>query len=133
MSRILYDGNYMKIYVSHAKKSPFEEELYAPLKTSGLPIEFIFPHDKNPDPFNAKELFEGKMCDLVLAEVSYPATGQGIELAWANANNIPIVCIYKKGVDISWSLKLLTDKFIEYENEQDMIRKITTELGLNIA
>jgi hypothetical protein len=66
---------------------------------------------------------------MVLAEVSNPATGQGIELAWANANNIPIVCVFKKGADISGSLKFITDKIIEYENSNDMIEKIKKEIN----
>jgi hypothetical protein len=123
----------MKIYVSHTKRSPFEEELYKPLREANLPVEFIFPHEERSEPYDSKELFERKGCDLVLAEVSYPATGQGVELAWANANNIPIICIFKSGSDISGSLKFLTDKFIEYETSQEMINKVSADLGFNIA
>ena len=123
----------MKVYVSHARRSNFAEELYTPLKESNLAVEFIFPHDNNPQSFNAKELFESGSCDFVLAEVSQPATGQGIELAWAHSNNIPIICIYKIGSDISGSLSFLTDKFLEYADEKDMVSKVTVALGLNIA
>jgi len=119
----------MKIYVSHARRSDFENELYKPLRESNLNLDFIFPHENDSSRFDVRELFEKKKIGMVLAEVSNPATGQGIELAWANANGIPIVCIYKKGSDIAGSLKFLTDKFIEYENSNDMINKIKKELN----
>lgn len=62
--------------------------------------------------------------DLIIAEVSLPATGQGIELGWADYAKTSILCIYKKGVQISSSLKFITNDFIEYENDIDMINKI---------
>lgn len=65
-----------------------------------------------------------KNCDLVIAEVSIPSTGQGIELGYASYSKTPIVCIYEKGAKVSSSLKFITDKFIEYENTEDMIEKV---------
>jgi hypothetical protein len=117
----------MKIYVSHKRRSNFETIIYNPIKNSTLVKEhtFIFPHEDNPESFNAKELFANKKVDLVLAEVSEPATGQGIELAWAKQFDIPIICFYKSGSDISGSLKFLTNNFIEYDNKDTMIAKIT--------
>lgn len=35
-----------------------------------------------------------KTCDLMIAEVSLPATGLGIELGWAKAFKVPILCMY---------------------------------------
>lgn len=54
-----------------------------------------------------------------------PATGQGIELGWADYAKTPILCIYKKGTDISSSLKFITNQFIEYESVEDMIKEIS--------
>lgn len=62
--------------------------------------------------------------DLVIAEVSLPSTGQGIELGWASSANTPILCIYKKSAEVSSALKFITNEFIEYENSEDMIKKI---------
>lgn len=107
----------MKIYVSHSRHFDFKNELYKVLENGNLNQEFIFPHKNSDSPFNSKELFESRGCDLVLAEVSHPATGQGIELGWADANQIPIICIYKKGSEISGSLKVISDDFIEYDND----------------
>jgi hypothetical protein len=116
----------MKIYVSHKRRSNFETVLYNPLKNSVFAKEhtFVFPHENNPESFNAKELLANKKIDLVLAEVSEPATGQGIELAWAQQFDVPIICFYKSGSDISGSLKFLTDNFISYSDTDDMIKQI---------
>ena len=121
----------MKIYISHAKAFDFQSELYKPLKESGLSVDFIFPHEEGLNPYSSMELFGQKKIDMVLAEISSPATGQGIELAWAQSFGIPIVCIYKKGSDISGSLKFLTDKFVEYSDSDDMIGKLKKYIILN--
>lgn len=127
----------MRIYVSHKRRSDFETNIYQPLKNSLLAKhhEFVLPHEgANKDKsFNTKDLLKHKECDLVLAEVSEAATGQGIELAWANVYGVPIMCMYKNGSDISGSLKFLTDTFIEYKDSDDLINKLTVALGENIA
>lgn len=123
----------MKIYVSHTRNSDYVNELYKSLGEANLPVEFIFPHENGSDSFNSKELFEKHLCDLVLAEVSFPATGQGIELGWANIFKIPIICFYKTGKTPAGSLKVITNKIIEYEDGPDLVNKLTIELKLNYA
>ena len=81
---------------------------------------FFLPHEDKA--LNTKEIISNS--DLVIAEVSLPATGQGIELGWADYAKIPILCIYEKGTKISSSLKFITNNFIEYEDTNDMINKI---------
>ena len=116
----------MVIYVSHSKDLDFQKALYQPLKESDLSGQhkFIFLHESSDLPFNSKDLMSSGGCDLVLAEVSYPATGQGVELGWANAFKIPIVCLYKKGSKTSRSLGAVCKQLIEYSGTQDMIHKI---------
>lgn len=118
----------MKIYVSHSKNSDFVKELYTPLKEAKLPIEFIFPHEEGSDPYDSKLLFERHGCDYVLAEVSNPATGQGIELGWADTFKTPIMCFYKTGTKPSGSLKKIADKIIEYSNDKELVNKLMLEL-----
>ncbi len=116
----------MNIYISHKKNSPFEKELYEPLRASELAKRhtFIFPHEDNSSSFDVKEMLQNKKTDLVIAEVSHPATGQGIELAWANMFEVPIVCIYKEGAEISTSLSFVTHKFLMYTSTENMIEDI---------
>ncbi|MES2930765.1 MAG: hypothetical protein V4665_03200 [Patescibacteria group bacterium] len=73
----------MKIFVSHSQNFDFTADLYEPLNDPVFAEHsFFFPHkdDKN---INTQE--EIKNSDLVLAEVSFPSTGQGIELGWGMA------------------------------------------------
>lgn len=123
----------MRIYVSHSKFLDYLNDLYKPLKDSKLPVEFIFPHEKSSEPFDTKLLLERHGCDYVLAEVSYPATGQGIELGWADIFGIPILCFYKSGTTPARSLKVITDKIIEYKDDLDLVNKLMVELKLNYA
>ena len=123
----------MKVYVCHSKNFDFKNELYKPLKDAGLPVEFIFPHEEGATSYNSKDLFLNHKVDFVLAEVSYPATGQGIELGWADIYKIPIICIYKKGSKPSGSLKVISGDIIEYDNLTELINKFAQQFGLNIA
>ncbi|CAN5120855.1 hypothetical protein BH09PAT1_BH09PAT1_6380 [soil metagenome] len=120
----------MNIYISHSRKFDFKNDLYAPIKASELASKnhFILPHDKTEELFNTKELFHSKGCELVIAEVSYPSTGQGIELGWANAMEIPIVCVYKDKAEFSKSLHEVSKRFLMYTSKENMIVDITGTL-----
>lgn len=111
----------MKIYVGHAKSFDFENELYLPIKNSSLSKDhqIILPHEKGATPFPSKELFKTG-CDLMIAEVSQPSTGLGIEIGWADVLNVPIVCVYRKGAKIAGSLKIITQDFIEYDSPLEL-------------
>ncbi len=71
----------MKIYIAHSRNFDFQNELYKPIRQSPLNNEhsFVLPHENSDEPFNSKEYLEDK-ADLLIAEVSDPATGLGIEL-----------------------------------------------------
>lgn len=114
----------MKIFISHSRKYNFEEELYKPLRNSELnkKHEIILPHE-NGQQIDTKDIIRD--CDLVVAEVSFPGTGQGIELGWANGSYVSIICFYKPGSEISKSLKYVTDTIVEYDFFETMSKKIT--------
>ena len=114
----------MKIYISHSNKYDYIKKIYNPIKNSELikSNTFFLPHE-NKQKVNTKNIISD--CDLLIAEVSLPATGQGIELGWADYAKTPILCIYEKGAKISSSLKFITSHFIEYEDTNDMINKIS--------
>lgn len=120
----------MKIYVTHSSSFDYQNELYLPLRRSELNKlhEISLPHEHTTNQFNSKEYM--KECDLILAEVSYPSTGQGIELGWANLYSIPIVCLYKKNLKPSGSLKVISNSFIEYENSEDLVQKLSEFLSV---
>jgi len=120
-----------KIYIGHSKSFDYQNELYKPLRESELNKrwEIVLPHEEgnpNLELFDSKEGL--KECFIMIAEVSYPATGLGIELAWAHSYGIPIICIYKKGQKISASIKVLNPVFVEYNDKSDMIENIQKAL-----
>lgn len=117
----------MKIFVPHSSNFDFRNELYLPLRNSSLndQHEFILPQENKREVITREII---KACGLILAEVSYPSTGQGIELGWASILDVPIVCIYKEGFKYSPALHYITDKFIDYASPKDMIHQVENTL-----
>lgn len=96
----------MKIYVSHSTTFDFKAELYEPIKAHmGKVHEYHYPHDHDSDGTYAKDRITAS--DMILAEVSYPSTGQGIELGWAEDYGVPIVAIYKTGSVPSGAISMI--------------------------
>lgn len=114
----------MKIYFCHSRDFDYKNDLYAPIRKSELNNrhEFIFPHESDSITLKTKNIIP--TCDIVFAEVSFPATGLGIELGWADAAAVPIVCISREGAKISGSLKFITNNFIKYSNHAELIERI---------
>jgi nucleoside 2-deoxyribosyltransferase len=105
--------------LAHATSFNYREALYAPLQQLILPqAKIIFPHLKTTEAMDSKSLIAHS--DLVLAEVSYPSTGTGIELGWANMLNKPIYCLYQANRKYSTSLAVITTHMIAYENSQEL-------------
>jgi len=117
----------MKIFVAHSSNFDFKNELYKPLRESALNIkhEILLPQEKGRE-IITKDII--KSLDVFIAETSYPSTGQGIELGWADIFNIPIICIFKEGTKISQSLRYVTDNLIVYKHTEDMIDKLDRAL-----
>lgn len=114
----------MKIYVGHSNEWNYQKELYEPILKSNLYTkhEFIFPHINN-ESFNSDEIIQE--CDLFIAEVSVQSLGLGIEIGRAEKSDKRIVCIYMMGYKYSDSLKYVNTDIIEYENSEDMIKKLS--------
>lgn len=112
------------IYLTHSTAWDYKTQLYQPLRQSHLNsfYHFILPHEHNPQPQNSKTIIEA--ADLILAEVSYPSTGQGIELGWANLMQKPILCFFQAGKNHSAALSILTDHFFCYANSAEFTEKL---------
>ena len=93
------------IYISHSHSMNYEDEIYKPLMDSKISSTYklIFPHSILYDDVNTKDLLIH--FDYLIAEVSYPGIGIGLELGRAECNSIPILCIIKKGFKCSSSIK----------------------------
>jgi nucleoside 2-deoxyribosyltransferase len=117
----------MKIYLAHSREFDFANELYQPIQSSELfqKHSWILPHVDNSF-INSKEVIQNS--DLVIAEVSYPSTGLGIELGWAESFGKKLICFYKENSKISSSLNSVCSSFIEYENSEDLVQKLLPEI-----
>ncbi len=113
----------MKIFISHATQWNYQDELYTPLRNSDLAKkhEIILPHE-NGQQIETKDIIRD--CDLVVAEVSSPSFGQGVELGWADASYVTIICFYKSGTEPSPYLASLSENISSYDSIETMIKKI---------
>lgn len=120
----------MKIYIGHSKELDYKKELYQPIRESNLNSEheIILPHEifEEASDFVTKNII--KECDVMIAEVTFPSTVLGIELGRADSFECPIICIYRKDVKISSSLKVVCNNFIEYTDKKDLIEKVDSAL-----
>lgn len=117
----------MKVYVCHSTKFDYKIELYEPLQRAfGGEYQLVLPHD-NADGEHSKTIIES--CDLVLGEVSYPSTGQGIELGWADDLQVPIVCIYNSNQTPSGALRHIARELVNYDDVDDMVDKVAKLLS----
>ncbi len=117
----------MRIYLAHSTGYDFESELYIPLRGAfSREHELLLPHEGHPDGVESRAIIAGS--DVVLAEVSLPSTGQGIELGWANASGVKIICFYRAGAKPSGALRFISDTLIEYSGSDAMVARIQAAL-----
>lgn len=119
---------FMRIYIAHAGSFDYQKKLYEPIRRSPLfqQHEFIFPHAETTDGKHSKDVIES--CDLVLAEVSEPSLGEGIELGWANAAGIQIVCVHETDAEPSSSIHHVSGAIHTYTNAEELLRHIESHL-----
>lgn len=115
----------MKIYVGHSSSFDFHRHLYKPLRSSNLnkQHEIVLPHEFSEDQYNPKGFL--KKCDLMIAEVSHPSIGLGIELGWADIFETPIVCVYQRRSNISDSVGTVASEMLEYKDASDLVKKLS--------
>lgn len=118
----------MKVYLAHSRRIDFVNELYIPLREALCGShELILPHLDSLEPYPSRQLFTERGCDAVLAEVSVPSIGLGIELAWAAAAAIPICCIHSRREAPSDALQSVT-KYIAAYGDQRELKAVACQL-----
>jgi hypothetical protein len=80
--------------------------------------DFIFLLDTPNYLPNTKELI--KTYSAVIAEMSYPSTGAGIEIGWADAFNIPIIFIHNELYSPPPYLKTMSPYIVKYEKPEEI-------------
>jgi hypothetical protein len=118
------------IYIAHSSSFDYKSELYIPLEESKIAKSFrlIKPHEGLFEPLDAKNYL--KASQFMIAEVSYPSIGLGIELGWASTLEIDIICIYKLGHKPSSAINFITKTYIEYSNKLDLISSLEKYFNL---
>jgi len=115
-------------YIAHSGNYDYEAELYKPIKASELykEHEIFLPHESQNINVDLKDVI-GEI-DVIVAEVSYPSTGQGIELGRSASAGIQIICFYREGTKPSDSLRFITDKVLPYTSGEDFVTELEGEL-----
>lgn len=118
----------MKIYLAHSTHFPFQEKLYQPIKNSILAREheFYFPHEHEVTEVT-RELI--KDCDLVIADVSVPSHGVGIEMGWADTAQVPIMSMAEEGSSVSAAVAVVAKQHFSYQSSEDMLEQLTKLLS----
>lgn len=113
----------MDIYVTHSRSFDYKNGLYLPIRASRLNQEhnIILPHEESDEPFNSKPIITGGSLGLLIAEVSVKSTAQGVELGWADISKVPIALFYRPNSNPSDALKKVSDLFISYSNDRELI------------
>lgn len=114
----------MKIYFGHSKNIDYENVIYKVVRNNDSldKLNIILPHEKDKSAYNGRDSY--KDIDIFIADVSEKATGLGIELGWAFDDNVSIYYVYKKGSKLGSSLKCLSDKFYEYDDDMSLVKCI---------
>jgi hypothetical protein len=116
----------MKIYCAHSRSFDYTKEYYEPLqKAFGGQHELIFPHASTVFT-DTKEILSS--CTVLLAEVSYPATGLGIEIGRAEMMQVPIIALHTAGSQVSEAVNAVATTSFEYASPEDMVTKLAAAL-----
>lgn len=125
----------MKIYLAHSLTQAPEDfktemiKLRELLKTEHEILEFKGLIDGTPEDVYKHDVECVKTCDLLLAEVSYPAIGLGFEIATAINLNKRILCCAKIDAKVSRLVLGITEPnftFMRYQNILEILNTIKT-------
>lgn len=97
-------------------KEKFNIESYA--------FVFDFKEKTNNKKMMEKALNLIDKSDIIIAELSYKSIGIGIEIGYAKAKNKRIIYIKKINSPLSTTAQGISDYFIEYKQEKDLIDKL---------
>lgn len=114
----------MKIFFAHATEHTFKYEAYEAIQSSQLyqKYQITLPQENGYQPPMPREsILE---YDMLIAECSFPSTGEGIELGWMHSVGKPILCLYRSDAKPSGALHNVANEIAVYEDFNDMLNKI---------
>ena len=99
-------------------------ELSSPWVLSGMDV------DISPKEVFVRDTMGVKSSDIILAEVSKPSHGVGMEIMLAYMEGKRIILLAKKDVKLSALLEGIKDAvIIRYEDKEELLEKLRKELG----
>jgi len=115
----------MKIYCAHSSAFDYQCDWYDVLRASSLMVdhELIFPHEHPEIQRDSYPTLQSVNC--VLAEVSHPSIGLGIELGWAYLLQKPLYCLYTSGSRLSPSAANISTQCAAYGSKEELIQLIS--------
>ncbi len=127
LSSSTYYNVSMKIFVAHSSNFDFKNKLYTPIRASALNTmhEIFLPQEGEVEEIT-KDMIKG--CDVLVAEVSAPSLGAGIEMGWADAFGVPVIAMSEMAAQVSFSIDNVVTDRIEYDSAEDMIEKLQDSL-----
>lgn len=123
-----------QIYFTHARTAKpwdhtwtYSNDLYTPIKKSELfgNYDFQLPHEHGDD-YNSREAI--RRSRALVADVTYPDLGVGIEIGWAQSMDKPIIIVHEEGRSPLPFVKYASSKIYSYSGREDVAAKILEAL-----
>ena len=111
-------------------------EIAGAIKSAGheLISPWVIREDPN-DGLTAAGVFERdtnavRRCDTIIADVSTPSLGVGMEVMLAHTLGKGVICVYQQGTRLSWMVKGLPGAIlIEFKDGWDLREKLSMKLS----
>lgn len=129
---------YLAVPLQNNRDRTLTKQIFTILNEYGYEIisDWILLDNPNPN-LDTKGIYERdynaiKSCDLVIAEVSKPSIGVGMEIMLARFLEKEIICVYRKGEKISNFLMGMPELSIfSYDNFDDLIHDIRKSIVID--
>ncbi|KUO40241.1 MAG: hypothetical protein AVW06_02650 [Hadesarchaea archaeon DG-33-1] len=127
---------YLSVPIVANRDTRTAREIAGTIKSAGheLISPWVISEDPN-DGLNEVSVFERdaggvRGCDMIIAEVSTPSHGVGMEIMLAHTLGKKVICVYRQGVRLSWMVKGLPGAvLIEFKDEGDLRKKLSMKLS----
>jgi 2'-deoxynucleoside 5'-phosphate N-hydrolase len=98
------------------------------VKSKGIET-FVFKISNNPKEIFKRDYEQLKSCDIIIAEVSEPSHGVGIEIGISYCLGLKIILLQEKGKNVTKLAEGIPNVIIiEYENAKDLKDKLNIKL-----
>ena len=98
------------------------------VKSNGIET-FVFKITNNPREIFKRDYEQLKSCDIIIAEVSEPSHGVGIEIGISYCLGLKIILLQEKGKNVTKLAQGIPNVIIiEYESPMDLKDKLNLEL-----